>query len=531
MIPNVTRGGDMAGLVRYLSGPGRHEEHVAPRVIAGSDEVLALVGAGGLDRGRARELARVLDGPHRRWGTTAPVAVKDRESGERTGTRDGHVWHCSLAVPAGEELSDAQWARVGGRVVEQMGWKDSVRWALVRHGLSRAGNDHAHLVVDLVKVDGRVANVHRDQPKAQAACARVARELGLVEVAGQRRHLERDEHRRRQAAATASKTTAAAASAAEASASATPEASPAAPAPATEIAAAARDTSPTPRALAGRRERLAAALHDAADVAGDVEELRGELAKRSIECRLTTHDAGGRVDGLVVWERQPEDHGKRRRPRPAIERAGQLDPRLAWRRLTARLARNAAERPLRRAREARDTAAAALSAAQGAREALAARPNPIVPAAAPGALRELQRLLERYERVSRQRQALGPLARTQRKQLDLELAALERRTIGLWHSAGGRGELADIRRALPAAVAHEHEHQTALELADADVDRLARALTEKTTILDAFEAKRLAAIASPHPPALRRPAPPNASPGSALSPPRRQPQKGQGRGR
>jgi hypothetical protein len=34
MIDKISRGWYPAGLVRYLMGPGKHEEHVAPRVIA-----------------------------------------------------------------------------------------------------------------------------------------------------------------------------------------------------------------------------------------------------------------------------------------------------------------------------------------------------------------------------------------------------------------------------------------------------------------------------------------------------------------
>ena len=36
MIPNIVTGGDTGGLMRYLVGPGRANEHENPHVIAGS---------------------------------------------------------------------------------------------------------------------------------------------------------------------------------------------------------------------------------------------------------------------------------------------------------------------------------------------------------------------------------------------------------------------------------------------------------------------------------------------------------------
>ena len=40
MIPKVVTGGRTEGVLRYLVGKGRRNEHVDPRVVAGSPEVL-----------------------------------------------------------------------------------------------------------------------------------------------------------------------------------------------------------------------------------------------------------------------------------------------------------------------------------------------------------------------------------------------------------------------------------------------------------------------------------------------------------
>ena len=44
MIPKITRGADTPGLVRYLLGPGRHEEHHDQRVIAAAAGIEVPVG-------------------------------------------------------------------------------------------------------------------------------------------------------------------------------------------------------------------------------------------------------------------------------------------------------------------------------------------------------------------------------------------------------------------------------------------------------------------------------------------------------
>jgi hypothetical protein len=50
--------------------------------------------------------------------------------------------------------------------------------------------------VNLVRTEsGRPARVHNDFKRAQAACARIARQGGLIELAGQQRHLPQPDRR------------------------------------------------------------------------------------------------------------------------------------------------------------------------------------------------------------------------------------------------------------------------------------------------------------------------------------------------
>src|SRR4051812_34186511 len=184
MIPNITRGGRIGGVLVYLVGPGRENEHSEPHLVAGDSSVLAWHDDAELDRAAALEIARTLDHPRRAFGTRVTTAVKDKD-GRRVGERDAHVWHCSLNLSAEEgALTDEQWARIAEEFVARMGFAgDGVahpcRWVAVRHGASKAGNDHVHLVVSLVHEDGRVANGWNDRPRAQATCGELERKHGL----------------------------------------------------------------------------------------------------------------------------------------------------------------------------------------------------------------------------------------------------------------------------------------------------------------------------------------------------------------
>ena len=58
------------------------------------------------------------------------------------------------------------------------------RWVAVRHGRSEAGNDHVHLVVNLVHEDGKVASTRNDFKRLSALCADMECRYGLSAVEG-----------------------------------------------------------------------------------------------------------------------------------------------------------------------------------------------------------------------------------------------------------------------------------------------------------------------------------------------------------
>jgi hypothetical protein len=87
-MPNITRGQDFAGLMRYLAGPGRHNEHTEPHLVAGDPAILAWHDDVELDMRAAGEIAQSLDEPRRLLSVDVP---------------DGPVWHCSLSLRASRE--------------------------------------------------------------------------------------------------------------------------------------------------------------------------------------------------------------------------------------------------------------------------------------------------------------------------------------------------------------------------------------------------------------------------------------------
>ncbi|WP_051799950.1 relaxase/mobilization nuclease domain-containing protein [Catenuloplanes japonicus] len=180
MIPNIVRGQRVGGLLRYLYGPGRREEHVDPHLVAawdGAGLLSALEPAAGHDGRRDfRALTDVLEQPVR--------------SGRRPPEKP--VWHCSLRThPTDRQLSDTQWGRIASEVMAQIGLAPhgdpgAVRWVAVRHGA-----DHIHIVATLVRQDRRTAWARNDRWRAQAACRDLEERYGLYRVgadASARRH-------------------------------------------------------------------------------------------------------------------------------------------------------------------------------------------------------------------------------------------------------------------------------------------------------------------------------------------------------
>ncbi|MEV5605517.1 relaxase/mobilization nuclease domain-containing protein [Streptomyces sp. NPDC052299] len=169
MIPSVNNEGSRTiGLLAYLFGPGKHEEHVDPHLVASFDGMSP-------DPGRdpnatLKELHQLLDQPVMALAEHARPAK--------------HVWHTSVrAEPGDRTLSDEEWADIARRIVAATGidpgeGQSGCRWVAVRHA-----DDHIHIVATLVTEDGHRPDDFRSGARAQAEARLIEKELGLHQVA------------------------------------------------------------------------------------------------------------------------------------------------------------------------------------------------------------------------------------------------------------------------------------------------------------------------------------------------------------
>jgi len=177
------RGKSMPGLVRYLYGPGKSDEHRDQHMIAGYGALPHLY-AGNLAPDTATDLGRMVESSWRQQYREALALSGAGAAGISSSTlatgggpgEDGkaHVYQLVVSLSPDEgTYTDEQWSKVAQDVVTGMGFADGPddlhgnRWIAVRHGLSREGNDHIHIAVNLVRQDGRTVDPHGDFIRAQ----------------------------------------------------------------------------------------------------------------------------------------------------------------------------------------------------------------------------------------------------------------------------------------------------------------------------------------------------------------------------
>lgn len=189
MIPKITKGSRPFGILTYLVGPGRHNEHTDPHLVAGSPVLMAWFDDAQLSTDSAVELAKEVDLNRRVMGFDSDMK---------------HVWQCSLSLRADEgELGDDKWHDVAQSFMDEMdfteaGGKSPCTWMAIHHGQSRNGNDHIHIVASRVREDGTKWAEGNDFRRAQNACRRLERDFDLLQVSGNQsqRWLSRPEHER-----------------------------------------------------------------------------------------------------------------------------------------------------------------------------------------------------------------------------------------------------------------------------------------------------------------------------------------------
>ncbi|MFG3378814.1 relaxase/mobilization nuclease domain-containing protein [Streptomyces sp. NPDC047999] len=163
-------GSNTRGLLAYLYGPGRHDEHSDPHIVAGF-AVLGMPDPGRDPDATLTQLARHLD---------APVHLRNGEFGKRI---TDHVWHCPVrTAPEDRRLSDTEWADIAQRIVEAAGIAPpgdnlGCRWIAVRHA-----DDHIHILATTVREDGRRPRLHDSGIRVGDACRQIETDYGLRQL-------------------------------------------------------------------------------------------------------------------------------------------------------------------------------------------------------------------------------------------------------------------------------------------------------------------------------------------------------------
>ena len=168
---STPRGEHVEPLLYYLFGPGRHEEHTDPHIVAGWRHPASL------------EPALRPDGKRDFATLTELLKQPQAALGERGYPRP--VWHCSMhAAPGDRMLSDDEWAAIAHEVMHRTGLSpcgqedEAVRWIAVRHG-----DDHIHLVAMLARQDGGKPSLSWERYKVRAACLAAEQRYGLRSTA------------------------------------------------------------------------------------------------------------------------------------------------------------------------------------------------------------------------------------------------------------------------------------------------------------------------------------------------------------
>jgi hypothetical protein len=152
------RGSRVSGLIYYLFGPGRNEEHTDPHLVAGW-------------RHPAELEPPLRDDGHRHFRHLTGLLQQPQEAlGDRGVAKP--VWHCSVrAAPGDRMLSDDEWAQLACDIMHRTGLApygqddDAVRWVAVRHAA-----DHIHIVAMLARQDGTRPRLWNDYYQVGEAC-------------------------------------------------------------------------------------------------------------------------------------------------------------------------------------------------------------------------------------------------------------------------------------------------------------------------------------------------------------------------
>lgn len=210
MIPNIVRGNDMRGLVKYLvatdervaekTGSQHIHQHRDPHVVGGDDSLRAWYGANVLSYTDAKDIADYLEKPREKSGSDIQRTVKqtDPETGRKVtmGSTSENVWHASLSLaPSDQLVAEEQWSEIAQQFMDQMGFTETsghapARWVAIHHGPGKGGRDHIHIAASMVREDGTKWDGRwNDFRHAQQAARQIEKDHNLFQVQGRKEQI------------------------------------------------------------------------------------------------------------------------------------------------------------------------------------------------------------------------------------------------------------------------------------------------------------------------------------------------------
>jgi hypothetical protein len=162
MIPKITTGKSASGLVQYLLGSGRANEHTDQHIVGCSS------------------FGAMFDNEK-----SAADWLKLPSVGRVTDQQD-YIVHISLSIKSDDGmLSDFEWQEIAQKFTEKLQLNsfdttEQFRWLAVRHGVSSNGNDHIHLAINIYNLNGDRWTTHNNAERAQQACRDLEQELDYL---------------------------------------------------------------------------------------------------------------------------------------------------------------------------------------------------------------------------------------------------------------------------------------------------------------------------------------------------------------
>lgn len=95
---------------------------------------------------------------------------------------DKPVWHCSLALPVGERISDEKWAKIAEKFMEEMEFTSLNQYTVLKH--EDTDKQHIHIIANRIGLDGNLWYGKMEALKAINITQKLEKEFNLTITAG-----------------------------------------------------------------------------------------------------------------------------------------------------------------------------------------------------------------------------------------------------------------------------------------------------------------------------------------------------------